>query len=109
MSDRIRELADREAELQLRVAVQRRELSKEVGLVERRLSSVDRVVSVTRSVVLNPVVVVAGIIGLIVLGRSNSYRLFSRGILLATAARRGYHLARLAGSFLRRPPPAPPR
>lgn len=108
MTDRIRELGEREAELQLRCALQRRELAKEVSIVEHRLSSVDRVAQVTRSVVLNPVVVVAGIVGLIVLGRSGSYRLLSRGVLLAAAARRGYNLAKLAGAFLQRTPPAPP-
>jgi hypothetical protein len=108
VTNRIRELGDREAELQLRCAVQRRELAKDVSIVERRLSSVDRVARVTRSVVLNPVVAIAGIVGLILLGRSGGYKLFSRGILLAAAARRGYHLARLAGSFLQRTPPAPP-
>jgi hypothetical protein len=91
MSDRAGELAERNAALRLRCAVQRRAVASEVRAVETRLQSVDRAVLLVRGTVLHPVALAAGIGALIVIGRARGagvLRLISRGLLLVAAARR---------------------
>jgi hypothetical protein len=91
VSDREQELAERNARLRLRCAVQRRAVAGEVRAVETRLESVDRAVIFARGTVLHPAVLAMGIVALIVIGRTRgagALRLISRGVLLVAAARR---------------------
>jgi hypothetical protein len=69
MSDRVRELAERQVALQLRCAFQRRAVAQEVRSIEARFDSVDRAVKVARGVLRNPAVIAGGVIALLVLGR----------------------------------------
>jgi hypothetical protein len=96
MSARVRELVERQTMLQLRCAVQRREIAREVGSVEARLRSVDRVAGIVRNVALHPAAIVAGIVGLVLVGRATGFRVIGRGLLLASAGRRLWRIARLA-------------
>lgn len=88
MSERVHELAERQAELQLRCAVQRRAIAHEVQSIETRFDAVDRVVGTARGWLLNPAVIAAGTIALLMLGRVGGLRLLGRTVLLAAAARR---------------------
>ena len=94
MSERTRELADRQAELQLRCAAQRRAFAREVRGLETRVASMDRVASIARSTLLHPAVLVGGVAGLLMLGRARVFRLIGRGLVLATAARRLFRIVR---------------
>lgn len=113
MSTRVRELVDRQTTLQLRCAVQRREIAREVDLVEARLRSVDRVAAVARRVALNPAAIAAGVVALVLIGRVTGFRFLSRGLLLATAARRLWRVSRVVQTVWPRargagaPPPSP--
>lgn len=88
MSERVRELAEREKELQLRVAAQRRMIANEVRRIEARFDSVDRAASVTRNILTNPIVITTGIVALLTLGRVGGFRLVGRAMLLLAGARR---------------------
>jgi hypothetical protein len=91
VTDRARELAQRNATLRLRCAVQRRAVASVVGAVETRLQSVDRAVILVRGTVLHAAVLAAGVVALIMIGRvrgAGTLRLISRGLLLVGAARR---------------------
>lgn len=88
MSDRARELAERQAELQLRCAVQRRAIAAELRSVETRFDSVDRAATVARNVLRNPAVIAGGIVALLMLGRVGGFRLLGRAFLLMSAGRR---------------------
>ena len=88
MKGRIRELAEREAELQLRCAVQRSAIATEVANIEARFETVDRAASLTRRFLTNPIVVTGGVVALLTLGRVGGIRLVGRAVLLMTAARR---------------------
>lgn len=88
MSERTRELAERQAELQLRCAAQRHAFARQIGGLEARLESVDRVALVARSTLLHPLVITGGVGALLMLGRGRVFHLIGRGLVLATAARR---------------------
>jgi hypothetical protein len=91
VSDRARELAQRNAMLRLRCAVQRRAVASGVHAVESRLQSVDRAVILVRGTVLHPAVLAVGVVALTIIGRARgagTLRLISRGVLLVAAARR---------------------
>jgi len=87
VSDRVRELAERQAVLQLRCAFQRRAVADEVRSIEARFDSVDRVVGLTRGILRNPVVIGGGIIALLMLGRMRGLRLLGNVVLLAMGMR----------------------
>jgi len=87
MSDRMLELAERRAALLVRAAVQRREIAREVDAVESRLRSVDRWVAVGRGVIHHPAVIAAGLVALVVLGRTRALRLIGQVVLLAGGVR----------------------
>lgn len=87
MSDRVRELAARQAALQLRCAVQRRAVTQEVHSIEVRFDSVDRAVKLARVMLRNPVVIAGGVIALLVFGRLGGLRLLGQAALLALGAR----------------------
>jgi hypothetical protein len=101
VSDRIRELADREASLQLRSAMQRREIAREVNAVESRLKTVDRVVGIARGV--------AAVVGIALIGRATGFRFLGRGLLLATAARRALRVVRTLRAATQPRPTTRPR
>jgi hypothetical protein len=88
MSDRVKELAERERNLQARCAAQRASIAHEVAAIEARFESVDRIAGVARSALLNPAVIAGGIVALLTIGRLRGMRLVGRLYLLATAARR---------------------
>jgi hypothetical protein len=88
MSGRVRELAERQAELQLRCAVERRVIAAELHSVEARLDRVDRAASTARTVLRNPAVIAGGIVALLMLGRVGGFRLLGRAYLLMSATRR---------------------
>jgi YqjK-like protein len=88
MSDRVKELADRESMLRLRCAAQRSAIAREVASVETRLATVDRVATTVRRIVTHPAAIGAGMLVVILLGRARTFRLLGQGLLLANAARR---------------------
>jgi hypothetical protein len=88
MSNRVKELAERERRLQERCAAQRASIAGEVAAIEARFASVDRVAGVARNVLLHPAVVAGGIVALLTVGRLRGMRFVGRLYLLATAARR---------------------
>jgi len=88
MNDRMRELAERQVELQLRCEMQRELVASEVAALERRFETIDRAAGFARRLVLHPAVIVAGIIVLFTIGRMGGFRLLGRAVLLGAAARR---------------------
>lgn len=88
MSDRLRELVERQAQLQQRCAAQRTVIAYEVASIESRFGAVDRGVAFVRSTLLNPVVIVAGMAMLLFVGRLRGLGMVGRLLLLTTAARR---------------------
>jgi len=88
MSDRTRELAERQAALQQRCAAQRAAVAHEVASIEARFQVVDRTVVLARSTILHPAVLVAGAATVLFVGRLRGFGLLGRLLLLAAAARR---------------------
>jgi len=88
MSDRERELAERNERLRLRSAWQRRQIAVEVQAVHARFASFDRFAIMTRSTLLQPRVLLAGIVALLAFGRVRGLHTVGRIFLLLTAARR---------------------
>ena len=87
MSDRVRELAERQASLEWRCAEQRATVAREVAAIEERFRSTDRVAGLAR-VLLRPPVLVAAAATLLVAGRVRALRILGRALLFAAAARR---------------------
>ena len=94
MSDRVRELAARQVQLQERCAAQRASVANEVTSIEVRFSSVDRIVGFARGTLLHPVVIVAAVVALLTVGRLRGFQLLGRALLLGAAARRLISVAR---------------
>ncbi|HEY4645979.1 MAG TPA: YqjK family protein [Steroidobacteraceae bacterium] len=95
MSIRTVDLASREAALRLRCAVQRSEMARQVSGIEARLQSVDRVAMTARGFLLRPTVIAGGAVLLILLGRTRTFRVLGRGLVLLSAARRLARIMRL--------------
>jgi hypothetical protein len=95
MSIRTVELARREAALRLRCAAQRSAMARQVDGVEARLQSVDRAVMTARRLLLRPTVIAGSVVLLILLGRTRTFRVLGRGLVLLSATRRLVHLMRL--------------
>lgn len=91
---RLRELAERRAALQLRCAVQRGQLGREVGSIEQRLEVVDRVALTAKRAVRNPLVIALGIAALMAIGPKRIVRVASRSALAAPVAVRALGLLR---------------
>ena len=100
MSDRIRQLAERQAVLQARCAAQRALIADEVAAIEMRFARVDRIGRVARAALLHPAVIAGGVIALLTIGRSRGMRFVGRLYLLSTAARRLIHTVRLFQGLL---------
>jgi len=88
MSDRLRELAERQEALQRRCSAQRDAIAGEVASIENRFVTVDRSVAFVRSTLLNPVVLVAATATLLFVGRLRGLGFIGRLFLLGTTARR---------------------
>ena len=88
MSDRVKQLAEREAQLQQRCAAQRASLARELASIEARFERADRIAGFARTTLLHPAVIVGGVVALLAIGRSRGMRLVGRLYLLSTAARR---------------------
>jgi hypothetical protein len=94
MTERARELAERNAALRARCGLQRDAMADEVDGIVARFAAIDRVAAVTRNVLLHPAVIAAGAIALLAFGRARGLRLVVRVVLLANAARRLVRTAR---------------
>ena len=88
MSDRARELAERQLWLQQRCAAQRATVALEVAAIEARFTTVDRTVGLARKVLFHPAAITAGVVLLLALGRVGGLRLAGRALLLGAATRR---------------------
>lgn len=87
MSSRLKDLTDRQAALQLRCAVQRGTLAREVIDVEERLHNVDRVTLAAQRVFRNPIVLALGALGLALIGPSRIVRYAGRAAVATSIAR----------------------
>jgi hypothetical protein len=99
MTQRVRELAERETALQLRCAAQRRAVGREVDDIETRLRTVDRIAGATSRAIRNPAVLALAGVGLFALGRVRALRLLGRAWLLVSAARRVLRASRALRSL----------
>lgn len=95
MSQRVRELVERQERLQRRCAAQRAEITGEVASIEARFAGVDRIAGIASKVLLHPLVIAGGTVALLTIGRRRGTRLVGRLFLLTTAARRLLHAVRL--------------
>lgn len=105
MSNRVKQLAERELQLQARCAAQRASIAREIASIEARFERVDRVARVARTTLLHPIVIVGSIVALLTIGRSKGMRLVGRLYLLSTAARRLVQTIRLFQGLASRPSP----
>lgn len=103
MSNRVKQLAEREAHLQARCAAQRAGIAREVASIEARFERVDRVARVARTTLLHPIVIVGSVVALLTVGRSKGMRLVGRLYLLSTAARRLVHAIRVFHGLASKP------
>ena len=105
MSNRIRQLAERQAQLQERSAAQRALIAGEIAAIEARFARIDRIAGAARSVLLHPVVIVGGIVALSTIGRSRGMRLVGRLYLFSTAVRRLLQTVRMFQGLMPKPSP----
>lgn len=95
MSQRVRELVDRQTRLQQRCEAERAVIAGEIRSIEARFAGVDRVAGAASRVLLHPVVIAGGIVALLTIGRVRGMRLVGRLFLLTTAVRRLLQTLRL--------------
>jgi hypothetical protein len=88
MSNRVKQLAERERGLQERCAAQRAVIAHEIAALEARFGAVDRMAGIARNALLHPAVIAGGVVALLTIGRLRGMRLVGRLYLLSTAARR---------------------
>jgi hypothetical protein len=88
MSERVRQLAEREARLQERCAEQRASIAQELASIEARFERVDSIARVARTTLLHPVVIVGAVVALFTIGRSRGMRLVGRLYVLSMTVRR---------------------
>jgi hypothetical protein len=88
MSDRVRELAERQRQLQERCDAQRASIAREVATIEARFTTVDRTVGLARKVLLHPAAIMTGVLVLLTLGRVGGIRLLGRALVLGAATKR---------------------
>jgi hypothetical protein len=98
MSARVKQLLERERQLQARCSAQRTSIAAEIDSIEERMASVDRVAGMARNAVLHPAVIAGGIVVLLTIGKLRGMRLVGRVFLLATAARRLVRTVRMFDS-----------
>jgi len=105
MSNRVKQLAEKEAQLQARCAAQRASIANEVASMEARFARVDRIARVARTTLLHPVVIVGGVVALLTIGKSRGVRLVGHLYVLSTAVRRLVQTIRVfQGLAVRRSP-----
>jgi len=95
VSHRVKELAEREAQLQQRCAAQRAIFAQEIASIEARFERADSIARVARATLLHPAVIVGGVVALFTIGRSRGMRLVGRLWVLSTAVRRLVQTIRL--------------
>ena len=105
MSERVKELAEREARLQARCAAQRASIAQELASIEERFGRVDRIARVARTTLLHPVVIMGAVVALFTIGRSRGMRLVGRLYVLSTAVRRLVQTVRVFQGLVARPSP----
>jgi len=106
VSDRVKELAERQARLQQRCALQRASIATEVASLEGRFARVDRIARLARTTLLHPVVIVGGIVAAFTVGRSRGMRFIGRVYVLSTAVRRLLQTIRVFQGLVAKPSPA---
>jgi hypothetical protein len=95
MSAREQELAERHEKLRLRCAFQRHAIAAEVQKIQTRFGTVDRFAMMTRSALLQPRVILGGIIALVAFGRLRAMNRLGRIFLLISAVRRLWGMVKL--------------
>lgn len=95
MSDREQELAERHARLRVRCAFERRAISHETQKILLRFGTVDRLAVMARKTLLQPRMILAGVVALLAFGRGRSLHLLGRLLFLASTARRLWRVAKL--------------
>jgi hypothetical protein len=91
---RMRELAERQALLQLRCSEQRRAMGREVGAIEQRLQTVDRVALAAKRAVRNPIVIALGVAAIVAIGPKRILGYAGRSAVVASVARRALGMLR---------------
>jgi len=107
VSERVKELAERELRLQQRCAAQRASIAREVASLEARFERVDRIARVARATLLHPVVIVGGIVALLTIGRSRGVKIVGRLYLLSTAVGRLLQTVKVFQGLVAKPSPTP--
>jgi|SRR5688572_16646925 len=105
MSNRVKQLAEKEAWLQARCAAQRASIAQEIASIEARFARVDRIARIARTTLLHPVVIVGSVVALFTIGRSRGMRLVGRLFVLSTAVRRLMQTIRVFQGLASRPSP----
>jgi len=105
MSERVKQLAEREARLQERCAAERASIAHELASIEARFERVDNIARVARTTLLHPLVIVGGVVALFTIGRSRGMRLVGRLYVLSTAVRRLVQTVRVFQGIVARPSP----
>jgi hypothetical protein len=105
MSNRVKQLAEKESRLQARCAAQRASIANEVASIEARFARVDRIARVARTALLHPVVIVGGVVALLTIGKSRGVRLVGHLYVLSTAVRRLVQTIRVFQGLAVRPSP----
>jgi hypothetical protein len=88
MSERFDQLVAHHSNLRARCAVQRQHLGETADQIEGQLSRVDRGISIARSIVRRPVMIVAGVALIALLGPKRLLRWAGRGAILYSTTRR---------------------
>jgi len=105
MSERVRQLAEKEARLQARCAAQRASIAQELASIEERFERADRIAHVARMTLLHPVVIMGAVVALFTIGRSRGMRIVGRLYVLSTAVRRLVQTVRVFQGLVARPSP----
>ena len=105
MSERVKQLAEREARLQERCAAERASIAHELASIEARFERVDNIARVARTTLLHPLVIVGGVVAWLTIGRSRGMRLVGRLYVLSTAVRRLVQTVRVFQAIVARPSP----
>jgi len=87
VSDRVKQLGEKEAQLRQRCEAQRATVAREIASIEARFERVDRFARVARAALLHPAVIVGAVVALFTIGRSRGMRLVGRLYVLNAAAR----------------------
>ncbi|MGE0652592.1 MAG: YqjK family protein [Alphaproteobacteria bacterium] len=95
MSGRLTELAERQARLRLKSAVQRQQLGALVDSIDSRIRTVDRGLASARGFLQKPAVLAGGATFALLIGPRRVLRLAGQAVLVFAAARRLLRLVRL--------------